>query len=119
MADGTDAPKLRVSGGAEAVAKVLAARRRYFAGGGGRTEPKVLAAWGTNLGFFKPVPLTSGAGVTVLGCSLRGDALAVFLYQNHGSSPVISDTIRELSIAERFNGESRVVAEMVQALRAP
>src|SRR5262245_38211501 len=118
MADGTGAPKLRVSGGAEEVAKVLAARRRYFAGSGGRTEPRLLAAWGTNLGFFKPLPLTSGDGVTVLGCSLPGGALALFLYQSRGGSPVISDTVRTLSMAERYNGESRVVAEMVRALRA-
>jgi hypothetical protein len=117
MANGTDAPKLRVSGGAEEVARVLAARRRYFAGSGGRTEPRLLAAWGTNLGFFKPLPLTSGDGVTVLGCSLPRGALAVFLYQDHGGSPVISDSVRTVSLAERYSGESRVVAEMVMALR--
>jgi hypothetical protein len=118
MTDGTGALKLRVSGGAEEVAKVIAARQRYFAGNGGRTEPRLFAAWGADLGFFRPLPLMSGDGVTVLGCPLPGGALAVFLYQNHGGAPVISDTVRILSMAERYNGEARVVADMLRALKA-
>jgi hypothetical protein len=118
MADGTGASKLRVSGGAEEVAKVLAARRRYFAGTGGRTAPRLLAAWGANVGFFRPVPLMSGDGVTVLGCPLSDGALAVFLYQDHAGVPVVSDSVRVLSAAERYRGEVHVVAEMVRALRA-
>jgi hypothetical protein len=118
MTDSNGVLELRVRYGAEEVARVLAARRAYFAGNGRRIEPRLLAAWGDQVGFFKPLPLPSPDGVTVLGCPTTGGAIAMFVYESRGQKPIISATVHVLSAAERFNGEAHVVAEMVEALRA-
>lgn len=96
---------LRLQGGAQAVATLLAKRATYIAGQGGRHEPVLHATWGNDReGQFRPLPLNNlPDGVTIFGHQLGGSQMVVFAYvqsKGNGTGRII-DTTHLLTYEQR------------------